>query len=263
MRLLLSRTGWLISGSTSWPSACLSTVPLWRSCAGHLGCMTKTVTEPLRGRKCWRSCRCVCVCVLSDISNYSYRGHRWCIFQSNCVSFCPQAVYKMSVAAALTKANSLTAEECTNRIFVRLDKDNNGEEMIFPFCLKSWCGVISTWDRITLALVVTGRRVCTISPFRNQPHRVNSYISIEKPIMFIRTVLCGITLENIMNEQPKLALREVLSLLIFYCKFCYASQKKHISLNELEKVLTGQNHVVVEKIFKLTNRIVIFTRWIK
>lgn len=78
--------------------------------------------------------------------------------------------------------------------------------------------------------------------------------------MFIRTVLCGITLENIMNEQPKLALREVLSLLIFYCKFCYASQKKHISLNELEKVLTGQNYVVVEKKFKLTNRIVIFTR---
>ncbi|XP_058501248.1 guanylyl cyclase inhibitory protein [Solea solea] len=36
-----------------------------------------------------------------------------------------QAVYKMSVAAALTKPNTLTAEECTNRIFVRLDKDNN------------------------------------------------------------------------------------------------------------------------------------------
>ncbi|XP_029908805.1 guanylyl cyclase inhibitory protein [Myripristis murdjan] len=36
-----------------------------------------------------------------------------------------QAVYKMSVAAALTKVNPLTAEECTNRIFVRLDKDNN------------------------------------------------------------------------------------------------------------------------------------------
>lgn len=71
--------------------------------------------------------------------------------------------------------------------------------------------------------------------------------------MFIRTVLC-------VNYVCKLALREVLSLLIFYCKFCYASQKKHISLNELEKVLTGQNHVVVEKIFKLTNRIVIFTR---
>lgn len=39
----------------------------------------------------------------------------------------------MSVAAALTKPNPLTAEECTNRIFVRLDKDNNGEEMIFSW----------------------------------------------------------------------------------------------------------------------------------
>ncbi|XP_038561338.1 guanylyl cyclase inhibitory protein [Micropterus salmoides] len=36
-----------------------------------------------------------------------------------------QAVYQMSVAAALTKPNPLTAEECTNRIFVRLDKDKN------------------------------------------------------------------------------------------------------------------------------------------
>lgn len=47
------------------------------------------------------------------------------------VPFCSQAVYKMNVAAALIKPNPLTAEECTNRIFVRLDKDNNGEEMIF------------------------------------------------------------------------------------------------------------------------------------
>ncbi|CAG03418.1 unnamed protein product, partial [Tetraodon nigroviridis] len=36
-----------------------------------------------------------------------------------------QAVYKMSLAAALTRPNSLTAEECTNRVFARLDKDNN------------------------------------------------------------------------------------------------------------------------------------------
>ncbi|XP_026166801.1 guanylyl cyclase inhibitory protein [Mastacembelus armatus] len=36
-----------------------------------------------------------------------------------------KAVYKMSVAAALTEPSPLTAEECTNRIFVRLDKDNN------------------------------------------------------------------------------------------------------------------------------------------
>ncbi|KAJ8249767.1 hypothetical protein COCON_G00229830 [Conger conger] len=36
-----------------------------------------------------------------------------------------QAVYKMSVAASITQPNPLTAEECTNRIFVRLDKDKN------------------------------------------------------------------------------------------------------------------------------------------
>ncbi|KAG2460058.1 GCIP protein, partial [Polypterus senegalus] len=36
-----------------------------------------------------------------------------------------QAVYKMSVAASLTKVNPLTAEECTNRMFARLDKDKN------------------------------------------------------------------------------------------------------------------------------------------
>ncbi|KAK5902454.1 hypothetical protein CesoFtcFv8_007704 [Champsocephalus esox] len=36
-----------------------------------------------------------------------------------------QAVNKMGVAADLTKPNPLTADECTNRIFLRLDKDNN------------------------------------------------------------------------------------------------------------------------------------------
>ncbi|XP_062317113.1 guanylyl cyclase inhibitory protein [Osmerus eperlanus] len=36
-----------------------------------------------------------------------------------------QAVYKMSLAAAITKPNPLTAEECTNRMFIRLDKDRN------------------------------------------------------------------------------------------------------------------------------------------
>ncbi|XP_074534495.1 guanylyl cyclase inhibitory protein [Halichoeres trimaculatus] len=36
-----------------------------------------------------------------------------------------KAVNKMSVTAALSEPNPLTAEECTNRIFVRLDKDNN------------------------------------------------------------------------------------------------------------------------------------------
>lgn len=58
-RLLSLRMGWLISGSMSWPSACLSKGQQWRSCAGHLNFMTRTEMEPLPGKKCWRSCRYV------------------------------------------------------------------------------------------------------------------------------------------------------------------------------------------------------------
>ncbi|XP_019749494.1 guanylyl cyclase inhibitory protein [Hippocampus comes] len=36
-----------------------------------------------------------------------------------------QAVYKMNETAGLKEPNSLTAEECTDQIFLRLDKDNN------------------------------------------------------------------------------------------------------------------------------------------
>ena len=61
-----------------------------------------------------------------------------------CVSICSQAVYKMSAATALTKSD-LTAEECTDRIFLRLDKDNNGEPMTFSFSLNAWCSVNSAW----------------------------------------------------------------------------------------------------------------------
>ncbi|KAF4101263.1 guanylyl cyclase inhibitory protein [Onychostoma macrolepis] len=53
-----------------------------------------------------------------------------------------QAVYKMSVAASLTKPDPLTAEECTNRIFVRLDKDKNAvisqEEFIEGALKDEW-----------------------------------------------------------------------------------------------------------------------------
>ncbi|XP_075458938.1 guanylyl cyclase inhibitory protein-like isoform X2 [Ascaphus truei] len=35
------------------------------------------------------------------------------------------AVYKMTLAASINKAESLTAEECTNRLFIRLDKDQD------------------------------------------------------------------------------------------------------------------------------------------
>ncbi|XP_075458939.1 guanylyl cyclase inhibitory protein-like isoform X3 [Ascaphus truei] len=36
-----------------------------------------------------------------------------------------KAVYKMTLAASINKAESLTAEECTNRLFIRLDKDQD------------------------------------------------------------------------------------------------------------------------------------------
>uniref|UniRef100_A0A8C5PY45 EF-hand domain-containing protein n=1 Tax=Leptobrachium leishanense TaxID=445787 RepID=A0A8C5PY45_9ANUR len=36
-----------------------------------------------------------------------------------------EAIYKMSVTGSFTTVNPLTAEECTNRIFIRLDKDRN------------------------------------------------------------------------------------------------------------------------------------------
>ncbi|TKS73291.1 Guanylyl cyclase inhibitory protein [Collichthys lucidus] len=66
-----------------------------------------------------------------------------------------QAVYKMSVAAALTKPNPLTAEECTNRIFVRLDKDNNGEEIDFPFQFQ-----------------IMARCYLSVEPHHTHPHSV-------------------------------------------------------------------------------------------
>ncbi|KAM4036029.1 guanylyl cyclase inhibitory protein-like [Anomaloglossus baeobatrachus] len=36
-----------------------------------------------------------------------------------------KTVYKMSIAASIAKVNPPSAEECTNRIFIRLDKDHN------------------------------------------------------------------------------------------------------------------------------------------
>lgn len=64
----------------------------------------------------------------------------------------------MSVAAALTKVNPLTAEECTNRIFVRLDKDNNGEEalkhgvVISLLYFKSWLCLQTLYYSIYIGL---------------------------------------------------------------------------------------------------------------
>lgn len=71
------------------------------------------------------------------------RSHVW-VYASSCL----QAVYKMSVSAALTTPNPLTAEECTNRIFVRLDKDNDSEERCFAHLLNYlvWHSPPSNYD---------------------------------------------------------------------------------------------------------------------
>ncbi|XP_028814556.1 guanylyl cyclase inhibitory protein isoform X1 [Denticeps clupeoides] len=51
-------------------------------------------------------------------------GEAGSVKNTNLAVIC-EAVYKMSLAASITKASPTTAEECTNRIFVRLDKDKN------------------------------------------------------------------------------------------------------------------------------------------
>ncbi|KAI2653473.1 Guanylyl cyclase inhibitory protein [Labeo rohita] len=67
-----------------------------------------------------------------------------------------QAVYKMSVAASLTKPDPLTAEECTNRIFVRLDKDNNAiisqEEFIEGALNDEWIREMLECDPSTVKM---------------------------------------------------------------------------------------------------------------
>ncbi|KAF5897532.1 guanylyl cyclase inhibitory protein-like [Clarias magur] len=67
-----------------------------------------------------------------------------------------QAVYKMSVAASLTEPNPLTAEECTNRIFIQLDKDNNAiitlEEFIEGAMDDDWIRQMLACDPNTIVL---------------------------------------------------------------------------------------------------------------
>ncbi|XP_029008818.1 guanylyl cyclase inhibitory protein [Betta splendens] len=73
-----------------------------------------------------------------------------------------QAVYKMSVAGALTTPNPLTAEECTDRIFVRLDKDNNAiisvEEFIEGALSDDWIREMLECDPRTVKVERPPRR---------------------------------------------------------------------------------------------------------
>ncbi|XP_029379539.1 guanylyl cyclase inhibitory protein [Echeneis naucrates] len=77
-----------------------------------------------------------------------------------------QAVYKMSVATALTKPNPLTAAECTNRIFVRLDKDNNAiislEEFIEGALDDDWIREMLECDPSTVKVERPLRRDTTL-----------------------------------------------------------------------------------------------------
>ncbi|RXM99810.1 Guanylyl cyclase inhibitory protein, partial [Acipenser ruthenus] len=67
-----------------------------------------------------------------------------------------QAVYKMSLAASLTKSNPLTVEECTNWIFSRLDKDRNAvislEEFIEGALDNDWIREMLESDPNTVKL---------------------------------------------------------------------------------------------------------------
>ncbi|XP_077425276.1 guanylyl cyclase inhibitory protein isoform X2 [Vanacampus margaritifer] len=65
-----------------------------------------------------------------------------------------QAVYKMNEAAGLTEPNPLTAVECTDKIFLRLDKDNNAvisvEEFIEGALDDDWIRKMLECDPCTI-----------------------------------------------------------------------------------------------------------------
>uniref|UniRef100_UPI0037E8CFAF guanylyl cyclase inhibitory protein n=1 Tax=Semicossyphus pulcher TaxID=241346 RepID=UPI0037E8CFAF len=76
-----------------------------------------------------------------------------------------QAVHKMSEAAALTEPNSMTAAERTDRIFVRLDKDNNAiislEEFIEGALDDDWIREMLECDPSTVKVERPLRRDAT------------------------------------------------------------------------------------------------------
>ncbi|XP_068133752.1 guanylyl cyclase inhibitory protein-like [Hyperolius riggenbachi] len=72
-----------------------------------------------------------------------------------------EAVYKMSVAASLTKVNPMTPEECTNRIFVRLDRDQNAvislEEFVEGSMGDDWIREMLECDLSTVEIHKTSK----------------------------------------------------------------------------------------------------------
>uniref|UniRef100_A0A673WWX3 Si:ch211-245j22.3 n=1 Tax=Salmo trutta TaxID=8032 RepID=A0A673WWX3_SALTR len=66
----------------------------------------------------------ICICSRCYYACFSLDGAK-CQISQSIWSLITQAVYRMSVAALFPMPNPLTAVERTNRIFVRLDIDNN------------------------------------------------------------------------------------------------------------------------------------------
>ncbi|KAM8974032.1 guanylyl cyclase inhibitory protein-like [Pelodytes ibericus] len=78
-----------------------------------------------------------------------------------------QAVYKMSLSASLTHVNPLTVEDCTNRIFTRLDKDRNAvislEEFIDGSMDDDWIRDMLECD-LTTVVIPRPDRYLTLLP---------------------------------------------------------------------------------------------------
>ncbi|XP_057693309.1 guanylyl cyclase inhibitory protein [Corythoichthys intestinalis] len=77
-----------------------------------------------------------------------------------------QAVFKMNEAAGLTEPNPLTAEECTDKIFFRLDKDNNAvitvDEFIEGALDDDWIRKMLECDPCTARVERTLKRDSTV-----------------------------------------------------------------------------------------------------
>ncbi|XP_077566842.1 guanylyl cyclase inhibitory protein [Stigmatopora nigra] len=77
-----------------------------------------------------------------------------------------QAVFKMNKAAGLTEPNPLTPEECTDKIFLRLDKDNNAvisvEEFIEGALDDDWMRKMLECDPCTAGVDTTLKRNCPL-----------------------------------------------------------------------------------------------------
>lgn len=128
----------------------------------------------------------------------------------------------MSVAASLTKPDPLTAEECTNRIFQRLDKDNNGK--VVSHCsfngtdhFKHFWATLLCWKSTHIDWMVSITNTIT-----------NQHLFIIKYIF----ILClGLTLVGLNDLVTYKFLRGVLLVLLFQ----KISKKPNVTSRDLKR----------------------------